>query len=152
MKNPSCAPGFTQVEVLVVLALAALLAGLVYPTYTHSFVRMRRLEGETALIEAMQKQELYRARHGSYVAFSADAPAPPGLGVHWWSGEAPASSAYELDASACAGEQVADCVVLRARPGTARVNGRVRDPDCGVLTLDSRGRQAASGPEPKCWP
>lgn len=143
--------GFTLIEVLVVLAIVALLASVAYPNYAASLVRMRRLEGETALIDAMQKQEQYRAQHNAYAAFSADS-VPPGLGVHWWSGSAPAASAYELDGRACPGGTIADCIELRARPGTALVNARAADPDCGVLTLDSRGLQAASGRAARCWP
>ena len=144
--------GFTLIEILVVLAIVGLLAGVAYPNYASSIVRMRRVEGETALIEALQKQELYRARHNTYVAFSADEEAPSGLGLRWWSGRTPASSAYEIDGRACEGATIRDCIEVRARPGTARVNARADDPDCGVLTLDSRGRQGASGRAPRCWP
>jgi type IV pilus assembly protein PilE len=144
--------GFTLIEVLAVLAIMAVLAAVAYPNYARSLVRMRRVEGEGALIEAMQNEELYRSRHNSYRAFSAEDPPDSDTGLRWWSGQAPASSAYEIDGRACAGAAIADCVELRARPGTARVNARVRDPDCGSLTLDSRGRQGATGSDPRCWP
>jgi type IV pilus assembly protein PilE len=143
--------GFTLIEVLVVLAIVVLLTSVAYPNYAGSVVRMRRVEGETALIAAMQKQEAYRALHNTYAAFSAD-DMPAGLGVHWWSGSAPASSAYELDGQACPGAAIADCIALRARPGTGLVNPHAADADCGVLTLDSRGLQTAAGRAPRCWP
>ena len=41
---------------------------------------------------------------------------------------------------------------LRARPGTASVDARFTDPECGTLTLDSRGAQGASGTSSRCWP
>ena len=62
---------------------------------------------------------------------------------------------HELDAHACPDSALDECVEVRARPGTARVDARFRDPDCGVLTLDSTGRQgaqAAAGSNLRCWP
>jgi type IV pilus assembly protein PilE len=115
-------------------------------------VRTRRVEGQAALVDALQKQELYRARHRAYAAFTAADGLPADLDIHWWSGRDAPASAYEIDAQACADAALTDCVELRARPGTARVDGRFRDPDCGALTLDSRGRQGATGPAARCWP
>ena len=147
--------GFTLLEVLIVLAIVSILVSIAYPTYAGYIVRTRRTEGQVALIEAMQKQERHRALHNSYVAFSAGDSEPVAAGVPWWSGRDAASSAYELDARACAGEDIADCVEVRARPGTARVDPRFADAECGTLTLDSLGRQGAEGVRADgrgCWP
>jgi len=133
---------------MIVLAIIGILGACAYPTYAGFIVRTRRTEGEAALIEAMQKQERYRLQHNTYVAYSAAEPGSAGFPL--WSGATAAASAYELDARACPGAGLADCVEVRARPGTARVDARFRDPDCGVLTLDSNGRQGAEGA--RCWP
>jgi len=157
--------GFTLIEVLIVMAILAILGSLAYPSYAGHIVRTKRMEGKVALFEALQRQERHHAQHNSYFAFSADAPDAPGASgadesvaqdVRWWSGATPGASAYELDAYACPGRTLDDCVEIRARPGTARVDTRFRDPDCGALTLDSLGRQGA---QPQggaggagCWP
>jgi type IV pilus assembly protein PilE len=75
-------------------------------------------------------------------------------GLPWWSGQSAAGSFYELDAEACPDSDLRDCVRLRARPGTAQVDARFLDPECGTLTLSSRGEQGASGtgPAQRCWP
>ncbi|MGZ5183358.1 MAG: type IV pilin protein, partial [Ramlibacter sp.] len=83
-------------------------------------------------------------------AFSSAADAQAD-GFRWWSGSSAAASFYELDAHACPDQDLADCVEVRATPGTARVDGRFRDPECGVLRLDSRGVHAAEGTG-RCWP
>jgi len=142
--------GFTLVEMLVVLLILAVLAALAYPSYASHVTRTRRTEGQIALIEAMQQQERYHMLHNSYVEFSSSADAGA-LGLRWWSGASPAASAYELDAHACAGQDIADCVEVRARPGTDKVDSRFRDPECGALTLDSVGTHAAQGTR-RCWP
>ena len=144
------AAGHTLVELMIVLAIVGILGACAYPTYAGYIVRTRRTEGEAALIEAMQKQERYRLQHNTYVAYSAAEPGTDGFPL--WSGTNAAASAYELDAHACPGAGLADCVEVRARPGTSRVDARFRDPDCGVLTLDSNGRQGAEGAGARCWP
>ncbi|WP_296943776.1 type IV pilin protein [uncultured Massilia sp.] len=159
MKPCRVTTGFTLLEVLIVLAIVSILVSIAYPTYAGYIVRTRRTEGQVALIEAMQKQERYRAQHNRYVAFSAGASAEgdgdDAGGFAWWSGHDAASSAYELDARACPDMAIDDCVELRARPGTERVDRRFRDPECGALTLDSLGRQGAQGVRAdgaSCWP
>ena len=144
--------GFTLIEVLIVLAVLGVLAAAVYPSYGRQVIKTRRAEAQLALLDAMQRQEQYRALHHSYAAFSAastDANAQP---FRWWFGATPAASAHELDAYACPGQGIAACVVVRARPGTARVDARFSDPECGALTLSSAGEQAATGPSAHCWP
>ena len=144
--------GFTLVELMVVLAILGILAALVYPSYTGQMIKARRIEAQLALLDLMQRQERYRALHHSYIAFSSDAAdADPGP-FPTWIGDSAATSAYELDGYACPDRDIAHCIELRARPGTAHVDAGFADPDCGVLTLDSTGRQMASGPSSRCWP
>lgn len=144
--------GFTLIEAMMVLAVLAILAAVAYPSYQRQMVKMRRTEAQLALLETMQRQEQYRALHHSYAAFSSASAGAPDGRFRWWSGSSPSASAYELDAYACPGQDIAHCVVVRARPGTGRVDPRFRDPECGALTFDSNGEQAASGPSQKCWP
>lgn len=149
--------GFTLVELMIVVAVIGILAALAWPNYSRHMVRTRRVEGQVALIEAMQQQERFQSQHNRYAAFSSTDTDTDGdaQGFKWWSGHAAASSAYELDAHACPDSALAECVEIRARPGTARVDQRFRDPDCGALTLDSRGRQGAQtapGSNVRCWP
>ena len=145
----SRARGFTLVEVMVVLLIMSLLASLAWPSYAGYITKTRRMEGKVALVTAMLRQEQHHAIAHTYVAFSREAPVES---LRWWSGNAAASSAYELDAEACPDQDLRDCVQLRARPGTAHVDVRFLDAECGVLTLRSTGEQGASGQSARCWP
>jgi type IV pilus assembly protein PilE len=142
--------GFTLVEVMVVLVILAVLGALAYPTYAGYVRKSRRIEGQVALVETMQQEERYYTQHNTYKPFSAGSA---DLGAfRWWSGSNPIRSGYEIDAYACPGHGMDECVQLRARPGTARVDAGFRDPECETLTLDSTGQQTSSGTQAACWP
>jgi type IV pilus assembly protein PilE len=146
------ARGFTLVEVMIVLVILMILTTLAYPSYAGYITKTRRIEGMVALVETMQQQERYFMRNNSYVAFSAAEKDPGAPQFRAWSGASAARSAYEIAARACPGQAVGDCIELHATPGTAQVDRNFRDPDCGVLTLDSTGRRGASGTADNCWP
>lgn len=148
MKRACC--GFTLIELLVVLVLASVLAAVALPLYGEQARKARRTQAQLALLELMARQEQHRMVHGQYAAFSATSNTPQ---WRWWVGDSAAHSSHELDGQACAGHTLASCIVLSARPGTARVNAAFADPDCGTLTLDSRGQQGAdSASSRRCWP
>jgi len=144
--------GMTLVEVMIVLVIVMILTTLAYPSYAGYVTKTRRIEGQVALVETMQQQERYFARNNSYLAFSAASTEPAEVLFRPWSAPSAVRSAYELEGRACPGQSITDCIELRATPGTAQVDGRFKDPDCGVLTLDSAGRQGASGAALNCWP
>jgi type IV pilus assembly protein PilE len=142
--------GFSLIELLVVVAVLAVLAGLAYPSYAESVRRAKRIEAQIAMVEVMQAEDRYHEEHRAYAPFSA--ADGPGSNFRWWSGGTAARSAYEIDAYPCPDAGLDQCIVVRARPGTGKVDGNFRDPDCGVLTVDSTGRQTASGTLATCWP
>ena len=141
--------GFTLIEVLTVLTIGAVLATIALPSYHAVICRTRRAEGRAALLKLMQQQEQVYTQRTSYVAFSATSSDPDQLRFKWYSGDTAHASAYEIEASPCDTMQIAECVVLSARPGTERVNNGFTDPHCGVLRLDSFGKMWADSGD--CW-
>lgn len=144
--------GLTLLEIMIALAIVMILTTLAYPSYAGYIVKTRRIEGQLALMDALQQQERYFMRNNSYVAFDAASTEPHARLFRAWSGASARKSAYEIDGHACPGQDIADCIELRATPGTARVDPTFRDPACGVLTLDSAGRRGANGTSDGCWP
>jgi type IV pilus assembly protein PilE len=144
--------GYSMIELLVVVILLAVLATQAMPAYHQHVVRTRRNEAQSALLKLMLQQERYYSQHNTYVAFSSASAESEARQFQWWSGSSPARSAYELEGRACDGEPIAQCVQLVATPGTAQVDRRFRDDDCGVLMLSSTGQRLASGAASGCWP
>lgn len=138
--------GFSVVEVLVAMAIVAILAAIALPSYTEYVNRGRRAEGRTALSEVLQQQERFFAANNRYSAFS-DA-APNGFMTH--SGDDPNQAHYALSAAACAGNTQNVCVVVSAVPSGMAApprGSRFVDTRCGTLTLSTAGVQTPAA----CW-
>lgn len=146
------ARAFTLIEVLVVMAVTLILCLLAYPTYTAQVVKARRVEGQVALLDTMQRQERYYAENNTYLLFTADGGQPDEERFRWWSGESAAASAYELSAQPCDGQGPERCIELHAVPGTGRVDSAFQDAECGTLILVSTGAHRATGAGARCWP
>lgn len=139
--------GFSLLEIMVVLVILAILAAFQYPSYKESVRKARRAEGRAALAEAMQQQERIYSQHSTYTAFSASSP----NGFKWHSADTPRASSYELRGEACKDDTLKNCIVIRALPGTPRVNGNFQDDLCGELSLASNGLKSAAGTGNDCW-
>ena len=145
------AAGATLAGLLLALAIACLLAAAALPVWSQAVIAMRRAEAQAALQALMQQEERYYTQFNRYMAFSAASSDPAARQFRWWSGRQPASSAYEIEGRACAGQTIDSCIELLATPGTANVDAHFQDPQCARLTLTSTGLQQASGPGPRCW-
>lgn len=146
------ATGFTVAELMAVMVIVLILATLAYPSYGSYVVKARRVEGQVALLSALQQQERYYTRHNTYIPFGAEAEAPDARQFKWWSGRQATDSAYELSGRECPGVSLQRCIELHAEPGTEKVNQAFRDEGCATLVLYSSGESHATGPEPGCWP
>jgi type IV pilus assembly protein PilE len=144
--------GFTLIEVLIVLAIVVVLAAMAYPSYSGYITKTRRIEGQIALIEAVQQQERFYTSNNTYLAFSSDSTDPQEQRFKWWSGSAASTSAYELRAAACPGRELSQCVEVQATPGSAKVDVKFKDDGCQTLTLNSAGERTSSGTLERCWP
>ncbi|ATD60367.1 MAG: type IV pilin protein [Janthinobacterium svalbardensis] len=149
---PATTLGFSLIELLSALAIMSLLLALAVPAYHGHVVRAKRVQGQATLLRLMQQQERYYSQNNRYLAFSSASPAPQVQAFPWWSGDEPAASAYEIEALACPGLAIGQCVLLRATPGTSKVDAQFQDADCGVLSLSSTGQRGSSGPTSRCWP
>lgn len=130
--------GFTLVELMTVLAVAALLAGIAYPSYLAQVAKGRRSDGQQALVALAQKLERFYAERGSY------AGAMLGRGGIYPS--ASTGGFYALSITT----QTADGFVIAATPQGAQLGDT-----CAVLGTNQYGEQtvstAATLPAAKCW-
>jgi len=130
--------GFTLIELMIVVVVAAILAAVAYPSYNNYMASAKRADARATLLEAAQYLEREFTANGNYDAgnlVSAGLATLPRDG----------STAYYNLALNASGARY----TLTAIP-TGAMNG---DP-CGLLTLDQSGQQGvslASMTAADCW-
>lgn len=130
--QPRAAPtqkGVTLVEVMIVIAVVAVLLSLAVPSYQRYLQRSHRAEAVRALLEAAACQERQRAQTGYYDTTRCLG----GSTNHYHLAIAPTEQARSLTYR------------LTAEPVT-----RYPDDACGALRLDQAGTRTTSG-DPARW-
>ena len=142
--------GFTLIEVMITVAIIAILAAVAYPSYIDQVRRGNRAEAKGVLLENAQFLERNYTVNSCYHRTDA-ACATTTANVTLPLTQAPATGTakytiavdYDLDVAACAR---GDCFTLSAAP-TGSMTG---DP-CGTLTLTHTGVRGAGGDLATCW-
>jgi len=152
--------GFTLIELMIVVAVVALLARIAYPSYAESVRKGKRAQARTALAELMQQQERYMTQNNTYYAFSINAgvtsPAAAKDVFKVFSGDSSGSPAYWLYAQQCpapsggSAPAVNECIQVGARPTGS-------DPQVDELRMTSTGQKDCTGSASTtnfklCWP
>ncbi|MFC5526418.1 type IV pilin protein [Rhodanobacter ginsengisoli] len=133
--------GFTLIELMIVVAIVAILTAIAYPAYTNYITKTRRVAAEGCLSEDANFMERYYTTNLTYKAAvlpALDCASTQQTGNYY---------DYDLPASSLS----ASSYVVRASPkGSQQTN----DAKCGVLTIDEKGKRVAAGDPTavaKCW-
>jgi type IV pilus assembly protein PilE len=145
--------GFTLIELMVVIIVAAILVGIAVPSYMAQTRKSRRTDAKTALLDLAGREERYNSTNSVYTSVPGD------LG---YAGQWPAKVGggyYQI--SVCVNAAVANCpeadtgtgatFVLTAQPVPGST--QAEDTQCGSFTLDNTGLQKVTGTSPPsdCW-
>ncbi len=122
--------GFTIIEMMIVVALLAILVALAYPSYGQYVRKANRGEAQQLLMNWSVNQEIWRANNPSY-ATTTNLPAPTLDTYAFSTVGTPNANAYALRAVG-SGNQIDD-----AEDGT----------DCTTLDLNQAGTKSPA----VCW-
>ncbi len=122
--------GVTLIELMVVVAIVALLATVALPSYRQFLLRSHRVEAKAALLNLAAAQEKFYLQNNTYTTELADAP-PDGLGL----GATTENGYYTIAISA------ADADSFTATATAA--GGQADDTHCANFTIDETGLKTA---------
>jgi type IV pilus assembly protein PilE len=146
MKDRCAARGFTLLELMIVVAIVAILSAIAYPSYNKYVIRTHRVAAAGCLTQYSNYMERFYTTNQSYSATNAGVAANAPVPV--------------LD---CATQSVAyytyDAIPANLSPTTYTVEAvpigsqLAADTQCGTLTLSQTGTRTKSGTDTvdKCW-
>lgn len=136
------AGGFSLIEVLVVVAIIGILAGIAYPSYTQSVRKSYRTEAKEALLAAAGRQERHYLQQNAYVIDNAD--------IADVSSAVTTNGYYNITTGSCS-DTSETCFVMTATAAGAQAS----DTDCDTFTIDNTGAKAsktsAGVVTTECW-
>lgn len=128
--------GFTLIELMIVVAVVAILASIALPAYNDSVRKSRRGQAKADLVEYAQLLERYHSVNNTYVGFTLPTTQSPR--------EAGATARYQLALPT----QTANTFVISA----GALDGQ-QDDRCGDLSISNTGAKTESGSASlsECW-
>jgi len=131
--------GFTLIELMITVAIIAVLAAIGYPSYTRYIARANRSAAESFMLEVTSRQERYLLDARQYAADLAT------LGMTVPDTVSPNYGVTITNVTAAP-----PGYTVQAAPIDAQANN---DANCGTLTISGTGAKAASGSGgvANCW-
>lgn len=134
--------GFTLIELMITVVVAAILAIIAYPMYTGYVLKAHRTAAKTALLEIASREERYYSTNNVYATSltmlgyngTYDVPADSSTPYYQVSLYSTSTTHYSIQA--------------------VPINSQINDTSCGTFTLDSLGQKNvvnAAQSAAKCW-
>jgi len=159
IQSPVRSAGFTLVELVVVMLVAAILFAVGVPTYQAQVRHSRRTDAKTAVLDLAAREEKYFSLNNSYTSSAANlgygstATFPLQVGSGYYSVNACPAAGTAGTASVSTSSSTACLVASTATTGTlyvvsaVPVNSQVSDTPCQYFAVDNTGSQYADNAE-----
>jgi len=137
--------GFTLIELMITVAVIAILGGIAYPSYQAYIRRSARAEARAVILDTAQKQERYFSSNNAYLAIAAPTTAAPTGWTNFSGGSTMGARKYDISVAVTGGT---------AYTITAAPSNGYTEADCGTYTLTStnvRNNSGNSRPSAECW-
>ena len=134
--------GFTLLELVIAVAILALLVTIAYPSYLEQMYKMRRTDALGPLLDGVSRQEQYMLDHKQYagnmsqLGYAANPYITP--------------EGFYSVAVVTAGCGTAPCYRFTATPASGKI--QAKDVKCTSFAINSAGAKTATGSaSDQCW-
>lgn len=144
-------PGFTLIEIMIVVAIIAIIAAIAYPSYQDSVRRARRADAKAVMMEAAQLMERRFTATSCYDDPCASGT-PPALPAGLTAIPRNEANAANRSYTIALGGVTRNTYTLTATPQNAQIHDK-----CVALTLNQNSVRTADGNPPddpltlECW-
>jgi len=138
--------GFTLVELMITVTIIAILASIVYPSYTSHIMKVRRTDAKSSLLSLANQMERYFTLNNTYLGAAGTTAVPANTGApRVYPSQTPVSGStkyYNLtifDATASSYEIRAIPIASSSQAGDS----------CGTLSITNTGVRSPTSSD--CW-
>lgn len=152
-------PGFTLMELVIVVAIIGILAAIAFPSYSAYMLRSNRTVAKTYVSDLLSRQESFYSDRKRYAASLSElfGAGPNVLGIDREGRVSATGTIYNIsigtDGTTCpAAATAAPAAPARAfRIFAVPVGRQTGDARCATLCISSAGYRGASGTATDCW-
>lgn len=136
LKNRKNDLGFSLLELLIVVAIMAIISTIAFPSYNRYILKSRRSEAMVNLVKFQGVYEEFNAQNNTYPASNTLPPATVS--------PIPSTTYYSYTSTATATSYT---ITATARAGTSQVNDKEGAVACSTMTINNVGTQTPAA----CW-
>ena len=136
------------IELMVVVAIVAIIMAFAFPSYERYVVRSKRAIGQNVLLQVADRQQQFFMDNKRFAADMTNL----GFTANPWVVADDGSSAVAGDADAVYSVALSNVTVTTWTATATPINGQgSRDTDCANLTLTQAGAKGSSAGGDNCW-
>ncbi len=140
--------GMTLIELMVVVAIIAIVFAFAFPSYDRYIVRTKRAVGQNVLVQVADRQQQFFMDNKRYAADLTDL----GYAADPIVVDDNGSTTVAADPDAVYSITLANVTVTTYTATAAPLGQQLsRDTDCGSLSITQAGAKAATGAGDNCW-
>ena len=140
--------GFSLIELMVVVAIVAIISAFAYPSYQRYVVKAKRSVAQNALLQVADRQQQFFMDNKRYASDMTDLGFPADPYIVSDEGSSTVASDLEAVYSMSLSNVTTTTWTVTAAPLHGQLS---RDGYCGSLSVTHAGTKGKSGTSDKCW-
>lgn len=147
-KSRNAQRGFSLIELMIVVAIIAIISAFAYPSYDRYVIKTKRSVAQNALLQVADRQQQFFMDNKRFAADITNLGFPANPYVIDDNGTSTVASDADAVYSLSLSNVTATTWTATATPLNSQLS---RDTYCGSLTITQTGAKSKSGASDKCW-